>query len=150
MANIWIMCGRYRRKSDKQRIAKAFQVRTSLDDLDFAPEDDITPGTMQPVVHVNDDGNREIQLMYWRFNFPKRFTFITRSESVLKTGLWKSSFEERRCIVPADTSSLKSTETGRSILHSLPHTLMPLECSGRLGTEHCASKNGMQLCSGRR
>jgi putative SOS response-associated peptidase YedK len=32
-----------------------------------------------------------------------RFTFNTRSDGILKTGLWKTSFEERRCIVPADS-----------------------------------------------
>jgi putative SOS response-associated peptidase YedK len=96
------MCGRYRRRSDKQKIAEAFQVRTSLDDLDFAPGDDIAPGSFQPVVYLNDEGQRDMELMYWGFTFPKRFTFNTRSESVLKLGLWKTSFEERRCIVPAD------------------------------------------------
>lgn len=96
------MCGRYRRKSDKQKIAEAFHVRTSLDDLDFAPSDDIAPGSFQPVVYLNDEGQPDMELMYWGFTFPQRFTFNTRSESVLKPGLWKASFEERRCIVPAD------------------------------------------------
>lgn len=97
------MCGRYGRRSDKQRIAEAFAVKTSLDDLEVAPEEDIAPGSMQPVVSLNEEGAREIALMYWGFNFPNRFTFNTRSDSVLKSGLWKSSFEERRCMVPADS-----------------------------------------------
>lgn len=97
------MCGRYGRRSDKQRIAEAFAVKTSLDDLDITPEEDIAPGSMQPVVSLNEEGAREIALIYWGFNFPNRFTFNTRSDSVLKSGLWKSSFEERRCIVPADS-----------------------------------------------
>jgi putative SOS response-associated peptidase YedK len=96
------MCGRYRRKSDKQRIAEAFQVRANIDDLDFASSDDIAPGSFQPVVYLNKEGERDMELMYWGFTFPQRFTFITRSESLLKPGLWKTSFEERRCIIPAD------------------------------------------------
>ena len=96
------MCGRYRRRSDKQKIAEAFQVRVSLNDLDFAPEEDITPGSFQPVVRQNEDGERELEMMYWGFSFPGRFTFNTRSDALLKSGLWRSSFEERRCIVPAD------------------------------------------------
>jgi putative SOS response-associated peptidase YedK len=96
------MCGRYGRRSDKQKIAEAFHVKASLDDIDFMPNDDITPGTMQPVVFSNDEGERDIELMYWGFTFPKRLTFNTRSDGILKTGLWKSSFENRRCIVPAD------------------------------------------------
>ena len=41
--------------------------------------------------------------MYWGFTIPQRLTFNTRSDGILKTGLWKTSFEERRCIVPADS-----------------------------------------------
>lgn len=97
------MCGRYSRRSDKQKIAEAFSVKGSMENADFAPEDDIAPGSLQPIVWLNDEGARDIALMYWGFNFPQRFTFNTRSDSVLKSGLWKSSFEQRRCIVPADS-----------------------------------------------
>jgi putative SOS response-associated peptidase YedK len=90
-------------KSDKQKIAKTFQVRVSLDDFDFMPSEDITPGIMQPVVFTNDDGDRDLELMYWSFTFPKRLTFNTRSDNILKPGLWKNSFEDRRCVVPADS-----------------------------------------------
>jgi putative SOS response-associated peptidase YedK len=96
------MCGRYGRRSDKQKIAEAFHLKANLDEIDFMPNDDITPGTMQPVVFSNDEGERDIELMYWGFTFPKRLTFNTRSDSILKPGLWKNSFENRRCIVPAD------------------------------------------------
>jgi putative SOS response-associated peptidase YedK len=97
------MCGRYRRRSDKQKIAESFHVKASLGDVDFMPNDDITPGTMQPVVFSNDEGERDLELMYWGFTFPNRLTFNTRSDSILKPGLWKNSFEDRRCIVPADS-----------------------------------------------
>ena len=96
------MCGRYGRRSDKQKIAEAFAVRKNLDHVDFAPGDDLPPGEFQPVVRLDDDGERNIELMYWGFNFPKRFTFNTRSDSILKLGLWKNSFQDRRCIMPAD------------------------------------------------
>jgi len=96
------MCGRYGRRSDKQKIAEAFQVKVSLDEVDFMPNDDIAPATMQPVDFSNEDGERDIELMYWSFTFPKRFTFNTRSASVLKPGLWQNSFEELRRILPAD------------------------------------------------
>jgi putative SOS response-associated peptidase YedK len=44
------MCGRYRRKSDKQRIADAFNISAGVEELDLLPEDDIAPGSVQPVV----------------------------------------------------------------------------------------------------
>jgi putative SOS response-associated peptidase YedK len=96
------MCGRYGRRSDKQKIAEAFAVRKGRKDVSFAPGDDIPPGSFQPVVHMNEEGERDIDMMYWGFNFPRQFTVNTRSDSILKTPLWKSSFEERRCLVPAD------------------------------------------------
>lgn len=96
------MCGRYRRKSDKQRIADAFAVSAGLEELDLAPEDDIAPGSIQPVVAINQDGERQIELMRWGFKLPDRLLFNARSEGIESSKFWKDSFEERRCIVPAD------------------------------------------------
>lgn len=79
------------------------------------PKDDITPGTMQPVVFSDHEGERDIEVMYWGFTFPKRFTFNTRSDSMLKPGLWKNSFEDRRCILPADFFSSGSACIKRTI-----------------------------------
>ena len=61
------MCGRYYRRSDKQRIAEAFHLGT-LDDtpLEAAPSYNIAPTTMQPVIRNNrDTGEREIVAMRW-------------------------------------------------------------------------------------
>ena len=96
------MCGRYGRRSDKQRIAETFHAAVDLSELYLAPNDDISPGTIQPVVRVNDEGQRSLEAMYWGFKLPTRFVFNARSDSLLKNGLWKAAFEERRCIVPAD------------------------------------------------
>jgi putative SOS response-associated peptidase YedK len=96
------MCGRYRRRSDKQRIADAFAVGAGLEEIYFEPGDDIAPDSVQPVVLVNDDGERQIELMRWSFRLPKKLLFNARSEDILLTGFWKESFEKRRCIVPAD------------------------------------------------
>jgi putative SOS response-associated peptidase YedK len=97
------MCGRYRRKSDKQRIAEAFQTSVGLEEFDLGPEDDIAPGSMQPVVAVNEDGERQIELMRWGFKLPDRLLFNARSEGIADSKFWKDSFGERRCIVPADS-----------------------------------------------
>lgn len=55
------MCGRYRRRSDKQRIAEAFEVGMGLEDLYFEPEEDIAPGSIQPVVYLNDMGSGRLR-----------------------------------------------------------------------------------------
>lgn len=97
------MCGRYRRRSDKQRIAEAFDAHAGLEELYLEPEDDIAPGSIQPVVCLNPDGNRQIQLMRWGFKLPDRLLFNARSEGIEKANFWKESFSKRRCVVPADS-----------------------------------------------
>ncbi len=96
------MCGRYRRRSDKQRIADAFAVGAGLEEIYFEPGEDIAPDSVQPVVLINEDGERQIELMRWAFRLPKKLLFNARSEDIMQTGFWTESFEKRRCIVPAD------------------------------------------------
>jgi putative SOS response-associated peptidase YedK len=96
------MCGRYRRRSDKQRIADAFAVGAGLEEIYFEPGEDIAPDSVQPVILLNEDGERQIELMRWAFRVPKKLLFNARSEEITQTAFWKESFEKRRCIVPAD------------------------------------------------
>ena len=45
------MSGRYGRRSDKQKIAEAFQVRSDLTGLSMPPDDyNVAPTTFQPVI----------------------------------------------------------------------------------------------------
>lgn len=97
------MCGRYRRRSDKQRIAEAFHVGIGLEDLYLESEEDIAPGSIQPVVLGNHTGEHEIALMRWGFKLPDRLLFNARSDGIEQSTFWKDSFRERRCIVPADS-----------------------------------------------
>jgi putative SOS response-associated peptidase YedK len=96
------MCGRYLRRSDKQRIAEAFRVGMGLEELCLEPDDDIAPGSIQPVVVTSETGEREIALMRWGFKLPDRHLFTARSEGIDQSKFWKDSFQQRRCIVPAD------------------------------------------------
>jgi len=108
------MCGRYRRRSDKQRIAEAFEVGMGLEDLYLEADDDAAPGSIQPVVITNDNGERQIELMRWGFKTPGQFLFNARSEEITTTNFWKDSFSNRRCIIPADsTFEWKKVEKGK-------------------------------------
>jgi putative SOS response-associated peptidase YedK len=65
------MCGRYQRRSDKQRIAEAFALG-NLDglalELDLSPNYNVAPQTMQPVIIWDEAvGMRTLQMMFWRF-----------------------------------------------------------------------------------
>ena len=106
------MCGRYVRRSDKQRIAEAFRIATGLDDLVLGPDDfNVAPTTFQPVIRESRDGEREIVLMRWGLIpfFTKQLadvkgisTINARAESVSTTPNWREPFKKRRCLVPAD------------------------------------------------
>ena len=97
------MCGRYRRRSDKQRIAEAFHVGMGLEELYLEPDEDAAPGSIQPVVLASEAGEREITLMRWGFKLPDRLLFNARSDGIEQSIFWKDSFLQRRCIVPADS-----------------------------------------------
>jgi putative SOS response-associated peptidase YedK len=106
------MCGRYLRRSDKQRIAEAFQVAKGLADLVLPPWDyNVAPTTFQPVIRADrEEGQREIALMRWGLvpyfaKDLKAFAYSTinaRAELLTTTPTFRSAFERRRCIVPAD------------------------------------------------
>ena len=53
------MCGRYQRRSDKQRIAEAFSLG-NVDGLalELAPDYNVAPQTMQPVIVWDGNSGR--------------------------------------------------------------------------------------------
>jgi putative SOS response-associated peptidase YedK len=97
------MCGRYERRGDKQKIAEAFHTKGGLDEVDFGEDLDCAPGSIQPVVWMNEEGERVLGLMRWGFKLPKALLFNVRSEGVAKANLWRDKFASNRCIVPASS-----------------------------------------------
>lgn len=107
------MCGRYFRRSDKQRITEAYR-------LGIVPEDVVLPGwdfnvaptTFQPVIRDDKEtGERELVLMRWGLVpfFTKDIkdvkgvsTINARAETLETSGMWRGPFKKRRCLVPAD------------------------------------------------
>ena len=106
------MCGRYLRRSDKQRIAEAFHTRNDISGLALPADDyNIAPSTFQPVIRESkDDGDRELVLMRWglipfytkQLSDVKGMSTINgRAESILKSPTWREPFKKRRCLIPA-------------------------------------------------
>lgn len=106
------MCGRYYRRSDKQRIAEAFQLG-ELPDGSVLPADyNVAPTTFQPVIrHTNETGERELVEMRWGMvpyfarslaDFKGFSTINAQAENLTTSKLWRDPFERRRCLVPAD------------------------------------------------
>jgi len=103
------MCGRYVRRSDKQRIAEHFAVHgPSLPD--FGPSWNVAPQTFQPIVRLNrDTGERELVLMRWGLipfwakdpNIGLR-TINAKAETITTAPAFREAIKFRRCLVPAD------------------------------------------------
>jgi putative SOS response-associated peptidase YedK len=92
------MCGRYYRRSDKQRIADAFRLGKLPDDFVLIRQD-------------RETGERELTLMRWGLVpfFTKQLTDVkgistinARAESIGTNLTWRMPFQKRRCLVPAD------------------------------------------------
>jgi putative SOS response-associated peptidase YedK len=108
------MCGRYVRKSDKQKIADAFHIHGSLSDmpLEVAPDFNIAPTSCQPIIrNSKETGEREMVAMRWGMvpHFAKSLadfkgfsTINAKAETLMSRAMWKLPFQRRRCLVPAD------------------------------------------------
>ncbi len=107
------MCGRYVRRSDKQRLAAYFHANPQpaefpLPDADF----NIAPTTQQPIVRQSrETGERELVLARWGLVpfFTKDLkdvkglsTINARAETITKAPTWREPFRKRRCLVPAN------------------------------------------------
>jgi putative SOS response-associated peptidase YedK len=98
------VCGRFKRKSDKQKVAKVFQVQSGLEEANFAPGDDLRPLSMQPIIYTNEAGERQVEMMRWGFKLPDRLLFNARSEGIAQANFWKDAFLTGRGIVPGDAT----------------------------------------------
>jgi putative SOS response-associated peptidase YedK len=98
------MCGRFKRKSDKQKIAQVFEVSAGITEIDLAPGDDLSPQSMQPVIYLDEHGKRRIEMMRWGFKLPDRLLFNARSEGITQANFWKDAFRTGRAIAPGDAT----------------------------------------------
>jgi putative SOS response-associated peptidase YedK len=113
-----IMCGRYSRRWDKQRIAEAFQTgnvdglvyEDHEDDWSTEPNYNVAPQTVQPVVRSSPEtGRRELTTMRWGlvpfWSKDAKIAYSTinaRAETIAKSPIYREAARRRRCLVPAD------------------------------------------------
>ncbi len=106
------MCGRYGRRSDKQKTAEHFRATATPAELPMPDADyNIAPATHQPVIRQSrETGGREMVLARWglvpfftkSLNHVKGLSTINaRSETILKAPAWREAFKKRRCLIPA-------------------------------------------------
>lgn len=105
------MCGRYGRRSDKQRIAEAFQIRPeNVFEDDLAPSFNVAPTDVGPIVRLaRDTSERELMLMrwglipWWAKDSKVGFSTINaKAETLTTSRAFREAFERRRCLVPAE------------------------------------------------
>jgi putative SOS response-associated peptidase YedK len=94
------VCGRYE-AGQKQKIAEAFHVSVTLDDIYFGANVECAPGSIQPLVHMKD-GERQMGEMRWGFKLPDRLVFNARSDKLTTSDFWNARLSNR-CIVPASS-----------------------------------------------
>ena len=105
------MCGRYVRRSDKQKIAEWFHASPNPADLPMPDADyNVAPTTHQPIIRQSrESGERELVLARWGLVpfFTKNLkdvkgltTINARSETITTAPTWREPFKKRRCLVP--------------------------------------------------
>ena len=102
------MCGRYASFLPAEAIARLFGTTNELPN--FAPSWNVAPTQVAPVVrHHPDTGERHLNLLKWGLlpSWTKepakaQRPINARAETVATSGLFRSAFRARRCIVPAD------------------------------------------------
>jgi putative SOS response-associated peptidase YedK len=99
------MCNLYSLNKKRDAVARFFRVSHNRAPM-FGPVPAIFPKHVAPVVRAAADGEREIVMMSWGFMLlqngkaPRPVTNV-RDDTILRSGFWNGSFQERRCLVPA-------------------------------------------------
>ena len=99
------VCNLYSLNKNKNTVATMFRVAHNRT-VHIDPLPGIFPNYTAPVVRHAADGEREMALMSWGFPLlqagkaPRRVTNV-RDDKILTSSFWRSSFEQRRCLVPA-------------------------------------------------
>ncbi|WP_234995168.1 SOS response-associated peptidase [Ruegeria meonggei] len=109
------MCNLYSNMIPADAMRRLFDVAAEKNRLGNAePLPAIYPKHMGPVVRKDEDGSRELVPLSWGFRTTKKSKKTgaiiqpgawnnARDDKVRSSGLWKWSFEERRCLVPASS-----------------------------------------------
>lgn len=109
------MCNLYSNTTAQEAMRSLFNVAPDRDKLgNQEPLDAIYPKYNAPVVRNTDSGARELISMHWGFLTPQRSKTTgkpikpaawnnARDDKVRSAGLWKTSFEARRCLIPGSS-----------------------------------------------
>jgi len=102
------MCNLYSITTNVEAVRNLFRatrIDSSAGNLPSQPA--IFPAYHAPVIR-NMDSERELSMMHWGFILPQRdkapkVVNNTRDDKARTSRFWQSSFEERRCLIPASS-----------------------------------------------
>jgi putative SOS response-associated peptidase YedK len=103
------MCNLYSLTTNVEAIRRLFKVKRISPDIgNMEPLPGIFPGQNAPVIRLDDDGERELTSMHWGFVMPQKGkapkdVTNARDDRVTTSPFWKSSFQERRCLIPTSS-----------------------------------------------
>ena len=102
------MCNLYSITTNVEAIRRLFAIdRMGSGAGNLPAQPAIFPAYDAPVIR-QVDGERELSMMHWGFILPQRdkapkVVNNTRDDKATTSRFWKSSFEERRCLIPASS-----------------------------------------------
>ncbi len=107
------MCNLYSNTTAKEAMRRLFKVTSDLDHTGNAePQEAIFPRYSATVLRLTASGKRELLHMHWGFLLPQvsaktgkpilpKAVNNARDDKIQTSPFWRSSFEQRRCLVPA-------------------------------------------------
>ncbi|NLM42978.1 MAG: SOS response-associated peptidase [Clostridiales bacterium] len=111
------MCGRFLLESEVEDLVARYNAEYSMENYKLG---EIFPSENAITVIKADD---KIKLMPMRWGFPmkqsKRLVINARIETVDKKPMFNSSFQKRRCIIPANAFFEWKAENGKKIKHKI-------------------------------
>ncbi|WP_340249754.1 SOS response-associated peptidase [Sulfitobacter pontiacus] len=109
------MCNLYANTLAPTLMRQLFKVRAENDQLGNAePLTAIFPKGTAPIVALDEDGNRVLRNTHWGFVLPQtskktgkpiqpKAVNNARDDKLRSSPFWKTSFTERRCLIPASS-----------------------------------------------
>ena len=94
------MCGRFYLDADAEFLLNYFKIKYRSPDVEIARE--VYPSQSTPII-IGSSEEKRIGPMYWGFSLPnnKHLVINARSETIVSRPLFKSAFQNKRCLIPA-------------------------------------------------
>src|SRR5258706_12705357 len=103
------MCGRYIiRRIEWRRFSLTQFPESHFEEFSEHPHFNVAPSQLMPIIGTDQQGVRAAKLARWGLvphwvkGKPKSQPINARSETVATSPMFRSAFERRRCLIPAD------------------------------------------------